>query len=130
MMRRAQTLAREGLDEAVARVGQRAAPDLLDTLVPHLVRSVAPRIIDGILPHIEKAVLPQLVDAALPIVRDKVIPVVIEDLTGSALVKELLLEQSRGVASHAAQQLRNATAKADDRLEGLVHGLGRGHRDR
>ena len=129
-VRQAQTLVRDGVNDAVTRVGQRAAPHLLDTLVPHLVESVAPRVIDGLLPHLERTVMPQLVEAAIPLVRERVIPVVIEDLTDSPLVKELLLEQSRGVASHAAQQLRNATAKADDRVEGLFRGLAHGNRGR
>jgi hypothetical protein len=100
----------------------------LDSLVPHLVESVAPRVLDGLIPHLERTVMPQLVEAAIPVVREKVIPVVIKDLTDSPLVQDLLLEQSRGVASHAAQQLRNATAKADDRLEDFFHG--RAHSDR
>jgi hypothetical protein len=127
--RQVRTLVREGVEDAVNRVGQRAAPQLLDALVPHLVESVAPRVIDGLLPHLERTVMPQLVEAAIPLVRERVIPVVIEDLTDSPLVKELVLEQSRGVASHTADQLRDATAKADDRVEDLFRGLVHGNRE-
>jgi hypothetical protein len=127
-VRQARTLVREGVEEAVDRVGQRAATQLLDALVPHLVQSVAPRVIDGLLPHLESTVMPQLVEAAIPLVRERVIPVVIEDLTDSPLVKELVLEQSRGVASHTADQLRDATAKADDRVEDMVRGFVHGNR--
>jgi hypothetical protein len=124
----ARTLLRDSIDEGLTWAERRALPRLVDALVPHLVTSVAPRIIDGLLPHLERAVTPRLIDAAIPILRARVLPVVIQDLTDNPLLRKLLLEQSRGVVSQAADGLRNATARADDRVEGLFRGMV--HRDR
>jgi len=95
----------------------------LDRILGWASRLAAPRIIDEMLPHLEKRVVPELVDAAMPLVRARVIPAIIEDLIDSPLVQTLLLEQSRSVVSHAADQLRDATEKADGRVEDMVHNL-------
>jgi hypothetical protein len=75
-------------------------------------------------------IAPRLIDATIPLLRAEVLPVVIKDLTDDPLLRTLVLEQSRGVVSQAADQLRNATAHADDRVENLFRGLIHWHRDR
>ncbi|HEY7222038.1 MAG TPA: hypothetical protein VH561_00215 [Micromonosporaceae bacterium] len=102
----AQAALGEGLDSVVGWAGRRVAPRIVDTLIPYLI------------------------DAAIPSLRERVIPLVIEDLTNSRLVEELLREQSRGVVSHAAERFRNVTAGADDRVESLVGSLLHRHRER
>lgn len=103
----ARAFVREGVDRALVWAEQFAAP----------------RLIEGILPYLEARLVPQLIDAAMPLVRAQVIPAIIEDLTDNPLVRTLLLEQSRGVVSHAADQLRDATAEADGRVEDLFQRL-------
>ncbi len=114
-------------DDGLAFAGRHAAPRVVDAMTPHLVRAAVPRIVDGILPHLERTIVPKLVDASIPILRGKVLPILIEDLTDNPLLRELLLEQSRGVVGQATKQLRNATARADDRAERFFHRLV--HRD-
>ena len=50
-------------------------------------------------------------------------PAVIDDLTHSPQVRELMLEQGRGVVGEAAQHLRSSTAAADDKLESAFRRL-------
>jgi hypothetical protein len=107
------TFVREGIDQGLAWVEKHAAPRVIDALVPHIAESVVPR----------------LVDATMPLLRSRVLPVVIKDLTDDPLLRTLVLEQSRGAVSQATDQLRNATAHADDRVENLFHGLVHRHRD-
>src|SRR5215831_2731692 len=95
--------------DAIAWAQAQAIPQIVDGLVPHLVDSVVPRIIDG----------------AMPEIRSRVLPVVIDDLTTDPRVREMAVEQGRGVVGEAAEHLRSTTANADDRLESsfrrLVH---------
>jgi hypothetical protein len=62
-------------------------------------------------------VVPRVIEGALPEIRRRVIPVVIEDLTADPRVRDLVVEQGRGVIGDTAVQLRNGTAAADDRVE-------------
>jgi hypothetical protein len=95
------------VNDGMAWAQNRAVPQIVDGLVPHLVDKVIPRIIDG----------------ALPQIREKVMPVIIEDLTNDPQVRELVVEQGRGVVGEAAQQLRTTTATADDRVESAFRRL-------
>jgi hypothetical protein len=119
----ARALVHDGAQGGIAWAGRRLAPPVVDALVPHLVSSVVPRIVDGILPYLEQAVVPRLVEAAVPLVRSTVLPMVIEDLSADPSLRKLLFEQSRSVVGQAADELRGATAQADDRVEDFFHGL-------
>jgi len=94
-------LVRSSVDDGVAWAQVNVVPRVVDGLVPHLVDYVVPRIIDGVMPRI----------------RYRVLPVVIEDLTADPRVRELVVEQGRGVIGDTAEQVRTGTAEADDRLE-------------
>ena len=83
----------------------------------------APRLVDGLLPHLSKRVVPRIIDDAVPQIRSEVLPVVIADLTTDERVRELILDQSRGVLGEVAQQVRTNTAGADDRVESAVRRL-------
>jgi hypothetical protein len=65
----------------------------------------------------QENVVPKVIEGALPEIRRRVIPVVIEDLTADPRVRDLVVEQGRGVIGDTAIQLRNGTAAADDRVE-------------
>ena len=65
----------------------------------------------------QENVVPRVIEGALPEIRRRVIPVVIEDLTADPRVRDLVVEQGRGVIGDTAIQLRNGTAAADDRVE-------------
>jgi len=95
------------VNDAIAWAQAQAIPQIVDGLVPQLVDSVVPRIIDG----------------AMPEIRSRVLPVVIEDLTTDPRVRELAVEQGRGVVGEAAEHLRTTSAGADDRLESAFRRL-------
>ena len=73
--------------------------------------------LDGGIAWAQANVVPRVIDGALPEIRRQVIPVVIEDLTADPRVRDLVLEQGRGVVGDTAAQLRNGTRAADDRVE-------------
>jgi hypothetical protein len=109
---------------------QRGVPDLVDALIPYLVDSVLPRIVEGILPHLEKTIVPELMDATLPHMRETILPVLLEDLMNDPRLRAMVVEEGRDVVSEATDHFRDATAEADDRIEGafrrLVHRRGEG----
>jgi hypothetical protein len=82
-----------------------------------------PQIVDGLVPHLVDKVVPRLIDGAMPEIRSRVLPIVIEDLTKDPRVRDLVVEQGRGVVGEAAQQLRTTTATADDRVESAFRRL-------
>ncbi len=82
-----------------------------------------PQMLDGLLPHLIDEVMPRLIDGALPDIRTRVLPIVIEDLTKDPRVRDLMVEQGRGVVGEAAQQLRATAASADDRVESVFRRL-------
>jgi hypothetical protein len=97
----AQAFVKSSVAETINWAQAQAVPQIVDGLVPHLVDKVVPRILEGSLPEI----------------RAKVLPVVIDDLAESPQLRELVLEQGRGVVSDAAEHVRTTTASADDRVE-------------
>jgi hypothetical protein len=97
----ADAVLRAGVSEGMAWAQAQAVPQIVDGLVPHLVDNVVPQLIDGVMPEI----------------REKVLPIIIDDLASDPQLRELILEQSRGVVGGAAEELRTATATADDRVE-------------
>jgi len=85
-----------------------------------------PQIVDGLVPHLVDEVVPRILEGSLPEIRAKLLPVVIDDLAESPQLRELMLEQGRGVVGDAAQHLRTTTATADDRVESAFRRLVRG----
>jgi hypothetical protein len=126
----ASTFLRASVDDGVTWAEEQAVPQVVDGLVPHLVESVVPQIVDGIVPHLVDTVVPQVIDGVMPEIRAKVLPVIIDDLTNDPRLRELVLEQSRGVVGEAAQQMRSATATADDRVEQAFRRLVRTESDK
>ncbi|MFC7479260.1 hypothetical protein ACFQX7_03175 [Luedemannella flava] len=82
-----------------------------------------PRIVDALVPHLVAEVVPRLIDGAIPQIRERVLPVVIEDLTADEGVRDLMVAQGRGVIGDTAEQLRESTAQADDRVESAIRRL-------
>lgn len=98
---------RSSVDDGIAWAQNAVVPRVVDGLVPHLVDSVVPRIIDGVLPE----------------VRARVLPVVIDDLTTDPRVRDMVVEQSKGMLEEAAEQVRDTTSSADDRVEAAFRRL-------
>jgi hypothetical protein len=98
---------RSSVADGMAWAETQAVPRIVDSLVPHLVDSVVPRLLDGVMPEIRATVLPAVVD----------------DLTKDPRVRELVMEQSRGVIGEAAEQVRSASAHADNRVEAAFRRL-------
>jgi hypothetical protein len=86
-------------------------------------REVVPGIVDDLVPHLVEQTLPRLIDGALPAIRAQVLPVVVDDLTNDPKVRDLVAEQGRGLIGEAAQELRDNTATADDRIESAFNRL-------
>lgn len=84
---------------------------------------VVPQIVDGLVPHLVDSVVPRLLEGAMPEIRAQVLPIVIDDLTHSPQLRELMLEQGRGVVGEAAMHVRTTTASADDRVESAFRRL-------
>ena len=103
----AEAFVRSSVAETISWAQAQAVPQIVDGLVPHMVDEVVPRILEGTLPEI----------------RATVMPAVIDDLTHSPQVRELMLEQGRGVVGDAAEHLRSSSAAADDRLESAFRRL-------
>ena len=103
----AEAFVRNGVAETMSWAQAQAIPQIVDGLVPHMVDEVVPRILEGTLPEI----------------RARVMPAVIDDLTHSPQVRELMMEQGRGVVGEAAEHLRSSSAAADDRLESAFRRL-------
>ncbi len=85
-----------------------------------------PQIVDGLVPHLVDKVVPRLLEGALPEIRAKLLPVVIDDLADSPQLRDLMLEQGKGVVGDAADHLRTTTATADDRVESAFRRFVRG----
>jgi len=103
----ARALVRTGLDQSLKWAHERALPPLIDGFVPYLIDSVMPRIIDGSLPQI----------------RATVVPAIIDELSSSQQLRELVVDQGRDLVDDAADHLRGRTARADDRVEAAFHRL-------
>jgi hypothetical protein len=103
----AATFVRNSVADGMTWAETQAVPRIVDSLVPHLVDSVVPRLIDGVMPEI----------------RSKVLPAVVDDLADDPKIRELVMEQSRGVIDDAAKSVRSATASADNRVEAAFRRL-------
>ena len=103
----AEVFVRTSVAETLSWAQAQAVPQIVDGLVPHLVDQVVPRILEGTLPEI----------------RARVLPAVIDDLADSPKVRELVLEQGRGVVGEAALNLRTTAATADDQVESAFRRL-------
>lgn len=86
-------------------------------------RQVVPRIVDDLVPHLIDQVIPQVIDGAMPAIRERVLPAVIDDLSSDPKIREMVVEQSRGVLGEATEQLRTGTAEADDKVEAFARKL-------
>jgi hypothetical protein len=85
-----------------------------------------PQIVDGLVPHLVDEVVPRLIEGAMPEIRAKLLPVVIDDLADSPQLRDLMMEQGKGVVGDAADHLRTTTATADDRVESAFRRMVRG----
>jgi hypothetical protein len=84
---------------------------------------VVPRIIDDLVPHLIDEVMPRVIDGAMPAIREQVLPTIIDDLASDPRLRDMVVEQSRGVLGEAAENLREGTASADDRVESIARRL-------
>jgi hypothetical protein len=118
---------REFLDEArlsgtkTIRVGRLEAKGwfvkTMDDSIRWAERSIIPRVVDDMTPHIINHVVPKVIDGVLPQIRSQVVPAIIEDLTTDERIRTLIAEQSHGIVTEATEELRENSARADDRLE-------------
>lgn len=80
-------------------------------------QTLIPRVVDDMTPYLVDTVTPRVINGALPAVRTKVVPAIIEDLTKDPRVRIMVAEQSHGAVAAAKEDLREAVARADDRVE-------------
>lgn len=69
----------------------------------------------------EKSVIPKVIDDMTPklmtTIRQTIMPQVIDDLAKDSRIRSLIAEQSHGMVTEAAEELRDSSSKADDRVE-------------
>jgi hypothetical protein len=113
--------------EATVAAGRAEAEAFVRTSVAETLSwaqaQAVPQIVDGIVPHLVDQVVPRILEGTLPEIRARVLPAVIDDLAASPKVRELVLEQGRGVAGEAALNLRTTAATADDQVESAFRRL-------
>ncbi len=97
----------------------------VDDVLGWVEADVLPSTIDRIMPYLNAAVVPRVIDGAVPQIRERVLPVIITDLATDPGVRDLMLEQGRGVFGDVAQQVRTSTASADELLEAGLRRLTR-----
>ena len=95
----------------------------MDDSIRWAERTVIPRVVDDMTPHIVNHVVPRVIDGVMPQIRTRVVPVIIEDLSTDERIRSLVAEQSHSVITEAADELRETSARADDRLENSVRKL-------
>ena len=86
-------------------------------------RTIIPRVVDDMTPHIVNNVVPKIIDGVMPQIRSRVVPIIIEDLSSDERIRTLIAEQSQSVITEATDELRQNSARADDRLENSVRNL-------
>ncbi len=69
----------------------------------------------------ERSVIPKVIDDMTPklmsTIRQTILPQVIDDLAKDDRIRSMISEQSQGMVSDATGELRESSAKADDRVE-------------
>lgn len=118
---------RDFLEEAHARgdrtirLGRLEARGWLNRTVDDSIRwaerTIIPRVVDDMTPHIVNNVVPKVLDGVMPHIRRRVVPLIIEDLSTDERIRTLIQEQSHGIVTEATDELRENSARADDRLE-------------
>src|SRR5215467_10929776 len=88
---------------------------------------VIPKIIEDMMPYVVNNLMPKMIDEVLPQIRTVVVPVIIDDLTTDPKVRTMITEQSTGVVTAATDELRDATAEADDHVEAAFRNVFRRH---
>jgi hypothetical protein len=76
-----------------------------------------PKVMDDMTPYMTEQFMPKIIDAMMPHIREQVVPAIIDDLTTDPRIRTLIAEQSAGVVSAAAGELRQVTSSADDKVE-------------
>lgn len=124
---RAPKRVQEFLDEARARGGKTIRLGRLeakgwfsrtmDDSIRWAERNIIPRVVDDMTPYIVNNVVPRVIDGVMPHIRSQVVPVLIEDLSTDERIRTLIAEQSHSVVTEATDELRENSARADDRLE-------------
>lgn len=88
---------------------------------------VIPKIIEDMMPYVVGSLMPKMIDEVLPQIRTVVVPVIIDDLTTDTRVRTMITEQSSSVVTAATEELREATAGADDHVEAAFRNVFRRH---
>ena len=117
----------EHTGRATMRVGRADAIAFLQSTIDDGIDwaelRVVPRIVDDLVPHLIDEVLPRIIDGAMPAIREQVLPTIIDDLATDPRIRDMVVEQSRGVLGEATENIREGTASADDRVESLARRL-------
>ena len=88
---------------------------------------VIPKVIEDLMPYMVNNMMPKMIQEVLPQVRTMVVPVIIDDLTTDPRVRTMITEQSSGMVAAATDELREATAGADDQVETAFRNVFRRH---
>ena len=123
--RRYHQAARRG-DEAIGHAVHALAARLdraADSAAAWTDREIVRRVAESMKPYLVDDLVPQVIDGVLPKIRADVVPVVIEDLADDDRIQDMVASQSMGMVSRSVEEVRHASADADDRLEAGVRKL-------
>jgi hypothetical protein len=99
------------------RDAEAALRGVMDGSVDWAEKRVVPKVVEDMMPYVVNTLVPKVIDGVMPQVREKVLPVLIDDMSSDPKVRKLITEQSQGMVSEAAVELRVTSEDADDRVE-------------
>jgi hypothetical protein len=88
------------------------------------VESASRSVVDDLEPYLTEQTVPAVIEGVLPMVRAEVVPAVLDDVVDDPKVRDLIREQSQGLATHLPPGRVRSHAGAATRLVALGIDLG------
>jgi hypothetical protein len=82
-----------------------------------LDHEVVRRVAASMTPYLVDQLMPTLIEGALPLIRTRVVPLIVADLAQDEQIRDLIAQQSRGMAAWTVAEVRKVSTSADDRVE-------------
>jgi hypothetical protein len=86
-------------------------------------RELVRRVAESMTPYLIDDLVPRVIDGVMPKIRADVVPAVLEDLADDEHIQTMVASQSKGMLSRGVEEVRQASADADDRVEAGMHRL-------
>ena len=82
-----------------------------------LDREVVRRVAASMTPYLVDELVPTVIEGVLPLIRSRVVPLVVADLAEDEQIREMIAQQSRGMAAWTVGEVRKVSTAADERVE-------------